>query len=61
MLQKNTKHPTCIDLVLTNKPSYFQTTTVIETGISDFQKLNVTFLKVSANKNLTFSVIKITK
>ena len=40
----------CIDLILTNKPSYFQTTTVIETGISDFHKLTVTVLKSSFRK-----------
>ena len=47
---KNTKTPTCIDLILTNKPSYFQTTTVIETGVSDFHKLTVTVLKSSFRK-----------
>ena len=47
---KNTKSPTCIDLILTNKPSYFQTTTVIETGISNFHKLTVTVLKSSFRK-----------
>ena len=40
----------CIDLILTNEPSYFQTTTVIETGISDFHKLTVTVLKSSFRK-----------
>ena len=35
---KNVGNPSCIDLILTNKPLYFQTTTVTETGISDFPK-----------------------
>ena len=44
---KNADNPSCIDLILTNKPSYFQMTTVIETGLSDFHKLTVTTLKSS--------------
>ena len=33
---KNPSHPKCIDLILTNVPCSFQTTCVIETGLSDF-------------------------
>ena len=44
---KNADNPSCIDLILTNKPSYFQMTTVSETGLSDFHKLTVTALKFS--------------
>ena len=44
---KNVDNPSCIDLILTNKPLYFQMTTVIETGISDFHKLTITTLKSS--------------
>ena len=44
---KNADNPSCIDLIITNKPSYFQMTTVIETGLSDFHKLTVTTLKPS--------------
>ena len=43
----NTDNPSCIDLILINKLLYFQTTTVIETGISDFHKLTITTLKSS--------------
>ena len=39
---KNADNPSCIDLILTNKPLYFQMTTVIETGISDIHKLTIT-------------------
>ena len=42
---KNVDNPSCIDLILTNKPLYFQMTTAIETGISDFHKLTITTLK----------------
>ena len=31
---KNPEHPTCIDLILTNKSSSFQHTSIIETGLS---------------------------
>ena len=47
---KNIENPSCIDLILTNKPLYFQTTAVIATGISDFHKLTVTILKSSFHK-----------
>ena len=35
---KNPEKPSCIDLILTNKPKSFQSTCVIETGLSDFYK-----------------------
>ena len=44
---KNIDHPSCIDLILTNKSRSFQNTTVIETGLSDFHKLTVTITKVN--------------
>ena len=31
--------PSCIDLVLTNRPKYFQATSVTETGLSDFHRM----------------------
>ena len=49
---KNTENPSCIDLILTNKPSFFQMTSVIETGISDFHKLTITMLKSSFIKQV---------
>ena len=47
---KNVDNPSCIDLILTNKPLYFQMTTVIETDISDFHKLTINTLKSSFMK-----------
>ena len=47
---KNVDNHSCIDLILTNKPLYFQKTTVIETGISDFHKLTVTTMKSNFQK-----------
>ena len=42
---KNFDTPTCIDLILTNKPSYFQHSKVFETGLSDFYLLAATEFK----------------
>ena len=39
---KNPDNPTCIDLILTNKPLNFKNTYVIETGLSDFHKNDTT-------------------
>ena len=43
---KNPENPSCIDLLLTNKPLSFQTTTVMETGLSDFHKMVVAVMKM---------------
>ena len=43
---KNPDNPTCIDLILTNRPRSFQNTNVFETGLSDFHKLTTTVLKM---------------
>ena len=42
---KNLDNPTCIDLILSNKKSVFQYSTIIEARLSDFHKLTVTVLK----------------
>ena len=47
---KNPNNLSCRDLFLTNRSRYFQNTSTIETGISDFHKLVVTVLKMSYNK-----------
>ena len=41
---KNPLNLTCIDLMITNRPRSFQDTQVIETGLSDFHKMTVSFL-----------------
>ena len=43
---KNPDKPTCINLILTNRPTYFQLSTVLETGLSDFQLLTVAEFQV---------------
>ena len=47
---KNPDNPSCIDLILTNKPHSFQNSTVLETGLSDFHKLTVTLMRTSFRK-----------
>ena len=47
---KNSNNPSCIDLILTNKPYSFQNSSTMETGLSDFHKLIVTVLKTSYKK-----------
>ena len=42
---KNLNKPSCIDLILTNKPNFFQHSTVFESDFFDFHFLAVTELK----------------
>ena len=46
----NSEKPTCIDLILTNQPTLFQRSAVLETGLSDFHLLTVTKFKMSFQK-----------
>ena len=43
---KNLENPTCIDHILTNHPKGFNSSSIFETGLSDFHKLTLTALKV---------------
>ena len=47
---KNPENHSCIDLLLTNKPLNFQTTTLIETRLSDFHKMIVAVMKMDFSK-----------
>ena len=47
---KNPIKPTCIDLIITNRPKSFQESKVIEIGFSDFQKMSLTVMKVFCNQ-----------
>ena len=40
---------TCIDLILTNWPKYFQNSNIFETGLFDFHKSTFTILKAQRN------------
>ena len=42
--------PTCIDLILTNVPRSFQSTCVVETGLSDFHLMTLIVLRKSFKK-----------
>ena len=42
--------PTSIDLIETNRPSYFQYSIVFETGLSDFSLLTIKEFKISFQK-----------
>ena len=46
----NFDKPTCIELILANKPSYFHHSQVFETGLSNFDLLTVTELKMTYQK-----------
>ena len=46
---KNPNNPSCIDL-LTNVPKYFQNSSVIETGLSNFYKMALTMMKTNFRK-----------
>ena len=47
---KNFDSLSCIDLLLINRPKCFQSTTTMETGVSDFHKMVITALKVYYKK-----------
>ena len=47
---KNPPKPSCIDLFLTHCSHSFQDTLVIETGLSDFHKMNITVLEMFFSK-----------
>ena len=61
MLQ-NFGNPSSIDLSLTNRPSYFQQSTVFEIGLSDFHLLNKAEFKTSFqsfdNKKVRSEILK---
>ena len=42
---KNPDNPTCIDLILTNVPRSFQSTCVLETGLSDYHFMALTVMR----------------
>ena len=47
---KSKTNPSCIDLILTNKPTCFQNSCVFQTGLSDFHLLTLTVLKSKSKK-----------
>ena len=47
---KNPEKPSCIDLILIKRLKCFQSTCVIETGLSDFHRMTVAVLKIHFQK-----------
>ena len=47
---KNPEKPSCINLIITNKPKCFQNSVTLETGLSDFHKMTLTVMKVFYKK-----------
>ena len=47
---KNPEKPTIVDLILTDKPKCFQHSCTYENGISDFDKMTITVMKVIFKK-----------
>ena len=47
---KNPNNPSCIDLIITNRPTSFQNSMVIEKGLSAFHKMCVTVMKMYYSK-----------
>ena len=56
---KNPNNPSCIDLILTNKPLSFQNSCVVETGLSDFHRLILTVTKIMFQKLETIGITNI--
>ena len=48
---KNPSNPVCIDLIFTNVPRSFQSTCVVETGLSDFHLMTLTVMRKSFKKH----------
>ena len=44
---KNPSIASCIDLIITNRPTSFQNSHTFETALSDFHKMTWTVLKIS--------------
>ena len=47
---KNPGKPSCIDVIVTNKPISFQNSGVIETGLSDFHRMTVIITKMTSQE-----------
>ena len=47
---KNPDNPSCIDLFITNRPTCFNGSMTIETGLSDFHKMTISVMKIFYKK-----------
>ena len=46
----NSENPSCIALILTNNPKCFQSSSVVETGPSNFHRMTVAVMKTTFKK-----------
>ena len=51
--KKNPLQPSCIDLIITNRPESFQNYVTVKTVLSDFHKMTLTVVKVFYKKQKT--------
>ena len=58
---ENPNNPSCIDLILTSSQRSFQSPCAKETGLSDFHRMTVTFMKASLRKLKSKVIITETK
>ena len=58
---KNPSRPTSTDLILTSVPRSFQSTCVIETGLSDFHLMTLTVMKKTVGLTNIFSMTRLEK
>ena len=50
---KNLLKPSCVDLIITNRPTSFQNSMTVENGLSDFHKMTLTVMKVFYKRQKT--------
>ena len=58
--QKNLENPSCIELVLTDKPKSFLRSAVIETGLSDFHEMALAITKAHFKAQSKWQTLQIT-
>ena len=51
---KNPNNPSCIDLIITNRPKSCQNSIVIETGLSYFHEICITVMKIYCSMELSY-------
>ena len=47
----NPLKPSCIDLIITNRPKSFQNSVTVELGLSDFHKMTLTIMKIEVRNS----------
>ena len=47
---KNPEKPSCIDLIITNRPKCFLVSVTLDTGLSDFHKMTLAVMKIFYKK-----------